>query len=164
MVLVNTVVIVRGALDKSDGDVSLALAAYGMGSIVAALALPRLLDFASDRLVMVWGGVFTGAVLSMFGLAFNHLSAASLWIYLLLIWCVLGFGVSLVSTPSGRLVQRSSEPNERPAAYAAQFALSHAAWMVAYPVAGVLGKAVGMAEISIYLAVMALVKLKSPPF
>ncbi len=156
MVLVNTVVLVRGELQKSDIDVSLALAAYGMGSIAAALMLPRLLDLVSDRLLMVSGGVLTSFLLAAFGFLVNVFTGSMLWAYLLFIWCLLGFGVSLVSTPSGRLVQRSSEPAERPATYAAQFALSHLCWMITYPVAGVLGSAVGMAGISIFLAVMAL--------
>jgi hypothetical protein len=34
------------------------------------------------------------------------------------------------------LLQRSSHPPDRPALYAAQFALSHACWLICYPLAG----------------------------
>ena len=44
MVLVNTVVYVRGILNRDDTDVALALAVFGAGSMAAALTLPRLLE------------------------------------------------------------------------------------------------------------------------
>ncbi len=53
MVIVNTVVIVRG-LGLSQTDVALTLAAFGAGSITAALTLPRILDRVTDRKVMLF--------------------------------------------------------------------------------------------------------------
>ena len=44
MVIVNTVVIVRAYLGRDQGDLALLLAAYGAGSMLVALAVPRLLD------------------------------------------------------------------------------------------------------------------------
>ncbi len=44
MVLVNTVVLVRSDLGLGEAQVALALAAFGGGSMLAALVLPRLLD------------------------------------------------------------------------------------------------------------------------
>ena len=35
-------------------------------------------------------------------------------------------------------MRRSAHPEDRPAIFAAQFALSHACWLVTYPLAGVL--------------------------
>ena len=49
MVLVDTVVLVRGALGHTDTDVAIAMAAFGCGSMVAALLLPRVLDRLGDR-------------------------------------------------------------------------------------------------------------------
>jgi len=43
-----------------------------------------------------------------------------------------------VLTPSGRLLRRSAHAEDRPALFAAQFALSHACWLITYPLAGVL--------------------------
>jgi hypothetical protein len=60
------------------------------------------------------------------------------------IWFVIGLGWSLVQTPAGRLVNRSSSPGDRPAYFSAQFALSHAAWLIAYPLAGQLGARFGL--------------------
>ena len=55
----------------------------------------------------------------------------------MLLWFVLGLGYSLTQTPTGRLLRRSAHPEDRPAIFAAQFALSHACWIVTYPLAGV---------------------------
>ena len=49
MVIVNTVVIVRASLGLGQSDVALTLAAFGGGSILSALVLPRVLDKVSDR-------------------------------------------------------------------------------------------------------------------
>ena len=62
------------------------------------------------------------------------------WLALLGLWAVLGVGYSAVLTPSGRLLRRSSGPEDRSALFAAQFALSHACWLVSYPLTGVLGQ------------------------
>jgi hypothetical protein len=53
-------------------------------------------------------------------------------------------GSSLVQTPGGRLLRRSSHEGDRPALSSAQFALSHACWLVMYLVAGVVGNAIGL--------------------
>ncbi|MEP2846311.1 MAG: MFS transporter, partial [Alphaproteobacteria bacterium] len=53
MVIVNTVVIAKGMLDLANADVAVALAAFGAGSMISALAMPRLLDRFRDRSVMV---------------------------------------------------------------------------------------------------------------
>jgi len=45
----------------------------------------------------------------------------------------------LFSSPTGRLLRRSAQPADRPAVFAAQFELSHACWLLTYPLAGWLG-------------------------
>ena len=59
-------------------------------------------------------------------------------------------------TPSGRLLKRSAHAEDRPAVYAAQFALSHACWLLTYPLAGWLitlfGPAVAFALLSLLAA------------
>ena len=60
------------------------------------------------------------------------------------LWFVLGLGYSLTQTPTGRLLRRSAHPEDRPALFAAQFALSHACWLGTYPLAGWLGAAAGL--------------------
>jgi len=72
----------------------------------------------------------------------------------LLTWEVLGVAYSAVMTPSGRLLRRSAHAADRPAVFAAQFALSHACWLLMYPLAGWLGSSAGMAPTSLVLAAL----------
>src|SRR5215211_6133281 len=51
MVIVNTVVIVRALLGRSNAGVAMALGCFGAGSMLAALFLPRILDRLPDRRV-----------------------------------------------------------------------------------------------------------------
>jgi predicted MFS family arabinose efflux permease len=68
------------------------------------------------------------------------------------LWAVIGAGASLIMTPSGLLLRRSAHPEDRPALFAAQFALSHACWLVAYPAAGWLGPLIGLPNTFVVLA------------
>jgi len=122
MVIVNTVVLVQARLGLGQRETAWALAAFGAGSMVAALALPRVLDRIPDRRVMMAGAVVLVAGL-LAGLAGPGFAA------LLPLWLVLGVGYSAVGTPTGRLLRRSAHPEDRPALFAAQFALSHACWL-----------------------------------
>jgi MFS family permease len=58
---------------------------------------------------------------------------------LLLLWFMVGVAYAIAQTPSGRLLRRSAHPMDRPALFAAQFALSHACWLLFYPLAGWVG-------------------------
>lgn len=153
MVIVNTVVLVRGTLSKSDTDVALALACFGGGSMVAAVVLPKLLDRIEDRHVMLPAAAALALLLFVFALL-TQLDGDLLWIALLVVWALLGLGYSAVMTPTGRLLRRSAHASDRPALYAAQFALSHACWLLTYPLAGWLGGAAGMTATLIVLAVL----------
>src|SRR5215213_6953979 len=142
MVIVNTVVIVRGVLGLPENDVAVALGCFGGGSMVAALLLPRLLDKVPDRAVMLPASFLLGAVLVIFAAATWR--DVIHWIDLLVIWTALGIGYSATQTPTGRLLRRSAQAEDRPALFAAQFALSHACWLLTYPLAGWLGSEVGI--------------------
>jgi hypothetical protein len=71
------------------------------------------------------------------------------------LWFVVGLGYSLTQTPTGRLLRRSAHAEDRPALFAAQFALSHACWLVTYPLAGRLGTAAGLEVTFLIMAVVA---------
>ena len=148
-VIVNTVVLVQGQLKLTQNATALALAAFGAGSMLVALCLPRLLDKLPERKVMLGG-----AVLLVVGLFTGPIASAK-FATLLVLWFCLGMGYSLVQTPSGRLVRRSSREEDRPALFAAQFALSHACWLVTYPMAGWLGATAGLDVSFLALAVLA---------
>ncbi len=153
MVIVNTVVLVRAGFGLGEGEVAWTLAAYGLGSMAAALALPRLLgERVTDRMAML-----AGAALLVGGLLLAP--PVPSWAALLPIWALLGLGNGLVLTPSGRLLRRSAHPGDRPALFAAQFALSHACWLLAYPLAGSLGATIGLGPTFLVLAVLAVAGL-----
>lgn len=148
MVIVNTVVLVQAGFGLSQRATALALAAFGAGSMTAALLLPRMLDKLPDRTAMILGagvlaaGLFAGSAVFSYGV-------------LLPLWFVLGLGYSLAQTPSGRLLRRSAHPEDRPALFAAQFALSHACWLLTYPLAGWLGAEMGLMPTFIALGIVA---------
>jgi MFS family permease len=134
MVLVNSVVLVRGALMLPESALAWTMFAFGAGSMLAALALPRLLDKVPDRPVMLGGAALM--VLALLALAAGVAAFGLSWPALAVAWLVVGAGYAAVTTPSGRLLRRSSHPEDRPALFAAQFALSHACWLVTYPLSG----------------------------
>jgi MFS family permease len=148
MVIVNTVVLTRQTFGLGESALALALAAFGAGSMTAALALPRLLDRLGDRRVMLAGAATLTAGL----LAGPFVTGVA---SLLPLWFVMGLGYSAALTPSGRLLRASSRPEDRPALFAAQFALSHVCWLLAYPLAGRLGAAAGLDATFLALAALA---------
>lgn len=145
MIIVNTVLIVRGGFGLSEQYVALAFAAFGGGSMLAAFTLPQLLARWPDRPVML-----SGAVALMLGLLAGSIVSSFTW--LLLIWFLLGCASSLINTPTGRLLRRSSTEHDRPAYFTAQFSLSHACWLITYPLIGWLGASVGISTTFTILA------------
>ena len=112
----------------------------------AALALPQLLEKLPDRTAMLAGiGLM---ILGLFAGGFVVGQAS-----LMVLWFVLGLGYSTAQTPSGRLLRRSAHAEDRPALFAAQFALSHACWLVFYPLAGWLGTRFGMSAAFVVLGI-----------
>ena len=134
MVLVNSVVLVRGTLGLDDSALAWTMAAFGAGSMLAALALPRLLDQVPDRPVMLGGAALL--VVTLLGLAAAVAARGLDWPVLLGVWLLVGLGYAAVLTPSGRLLRRSAHAEDRPALFAAQFALSHTCWLICYPLSG----------------------------
>jgi MFS family permease len=135
IVIVTTVTYVRDALDRGQSDVAWLLAASGTGTMLVALLLPPILERVRERTVMLAGGA--GLVLGA-AAAVELCSAAGTyrWPVALAVWALIGSGMSLVLTPIGRVLRRSSSQADRPAVFAAQFSLSHLCWLLAYPIAG----------------------------
>ena len=157
-VLVNTVVMVRGGYGAGETGLAIAMAAFGAGSMAAALLLPRLLDHVSDRRVMMVGARGLIAVALVVG-TLVWLDGLPAWGVFLLVWALIGFLYSSILTPSGRLLRRSAHAEDRPAIFAAQFALSHACWLLTYPLAGWAGQAMGMGPALMLLAGVAVIGL-----
>ncbi|WP_134714529.1 MFS transporter [Saccharomonospora xinjiangensis] len=136
MVMVNTVNYTRDALGRGDADVALLLGAHGAGTILVALALPPVLERFPERRIMLTGSaaLCTGVVAAV-ALSSAH-SGDWRWPAVVLVWAVIGTGTGLVLTPVGRVLRRSADEADRPAVFAAQFSLSHACWLLSYPIAG----------------------------
>ncbi len=152
MVYVNTVVVVQARLGLGAPQVALAFAAFGAGSMLAALLLPRVLERLADRPVMPTGAGLMVAVVA----ATPLVSGLAV---LMLLWALIGFGFSLTQTRIGRILNRSANPEDRPAVFAAQFALSHACWLVTYPLAGWISAGFGLAAAALTLSALGLASL-----
>jgi len=153
MVLVNTVVLVRAGMGQGESAVALALAAFGGGSMLAAMLLPHLLERVPDRTVMLAGGALGIAALAVLALA--AFAAPLSFVRLAIAWMVIGLGYSAILTPSGRLLARSAHAQDRPAIFAAQFTLSHACWLLFYPLSAWLMAAWGAGAAMLALALLA---------
>ncbi len=150
MIIVNTVVLVQSQLGLGQLQTAWALAAFGGGSMLAAFALPRVLDRLPDRTVML-------SAASILPLALAGMTIASTYSAILLLWLATGFAYASAQTPSGRLLKRSSNDENRPALFAAHFAASHACWLLCYPLAGWLGSIVGLEATALILSAIATV-------
>ncbi|MEU7070168.1 MFS transporter [Streptomyces narbonensis] len=178
-VLVNTVVLVRDTLGRAPGDVPLALGAYGAGSMAVALLLPRALDRRpaeavgrpartlrppGERALMLRAAFVLPGALGLLALGLGagagvgHAPGGPSWSWpgLLVVWAVLGAATSAILTPGGRLLRRSTRSADLPALFAARFSLSHAGWLLTYPLAGWLAARAGLAASAAVLAGVAL--------
>ncbi|WP_147137672.1 MFS transporter [Nocardia ninae] len=155
VITVNTVNYVRDTLGGTQSGVAMLLAANGFGTMVIALALPGVLDRIGARPVMLAGaatlllGLGSGTALSTAG------SGDWRWTAAIAVWAVIGAGTAAILTPIGQVLRRSSQPADRPALFAAQFSLSHLAWLITYPIAGWLTTAAGFTATWVTLTALA---------
>ncbi|WP_278312627.1 MFS transporter [Lolliginicoccus levis] len=162
IVLVNTVIHVQAMTSDTGTGVAIALACFGTASVLAAVLVPGALRHRTDRTVMLGG-----AMLSVTGLAATTALVAPMtsvaagtapgiaWLPLVLAWAMMGAGTSMILTPAARLLRRGSSPTSRPAVFAAQFSLSHACFLLTYPIAGWLGLAAGQVTATLVLTLLA---------
>lgn len=157
-VLVNSVVLVKAGYGLDDAALAVVMAAFGAGSMLAALGLPRLLGRLRERSIMLPAAALLVAL--AFGFAgWVALAGLPPWPALLALWAVVGLSYATILTPSGRLLRISANIEDRPAVFTAHFALSHACWLLAYPVAGWVGQGAGMAASMAVLAAIGLAGL-----
>ncbi|MFI7493607.1 MFS transporter [Kocuria sp. M4R2S49] len=144
LVLVNTVVYVREVMGRPETDLAVALAAFGIGSMAVALSAPAALEQFGNRVVMLSGaGIIPPALLATTLLSFRAGTGTGWWA-LLGVWVLLGAATSAVLTPSARLLRDASDETTRPCVFTAQFSLSHACFVLTYPVAGWIGASAGL--------------------
>ena len=153
IVVVNTVNFVLDELGGTQSAVAWLFAASGGGTLLAALLLPRVLDLAAERAVMMTGaGVL---VLGVTATATTAVVGILDWVTTAVLWVLIGAGMAMIVTPTGKVLRRSVAPAALPEVFAAQFSLSHLAWLLTYPIAGWLGTEAGFPITWTILAVLA---------
>jgi MFS family permease len=157
MVFVNTVVLVRAGLGGGEREVAWALASFGAGSMAVALMLPRVLERVADRHVLLSAALAMSGALAVATSLYALLDGQWGWPVLLPLWFTLGAAYAGLVTPGGRLLRRSADSAHLPELFAAQFSLSHACWLLAYPLAGWLGARAGLDIAFLALTAVAIV-------
>ena len=138
-VLVNTVVYAGVRLGDAERYYPLLMAHYGVGAAIGAFVVPGLVRRIGERVTMIVGVFGFAAIATGFSLLPQlpiPLSA--------LFWVAFGVASSLVLTPGGIVITRSAAKGDRGAVFTAQFSVSHAGWLVAYPLAGWLASIVSL--------------------
>jgi MFS family permease len=143
-------------LHRPDTDLALALACFGIGSMAVALSAPRLLERVGDRGVMLAGAVLIPAALAGATAVIFLAPAGAGWWWLVVLWFLLGAGNSTILTPSSRLLRDASTEATRPYVFTAQFSLSHACYIITYPLAGWVGAAAGLGWAALALTILAI--------
>ncbi|CAM3685127.1 MFS transporter [Parendozoicomonas haliclonae] len=152
MAIVNTVVYVQEQLGGGNEETALAMAVMGSGSMAVALLLPNWLKTHTIQPLL-----FTGAGL----ITATLLLATTLpdWIAFAALWFTLGAGLAMIQTPSGLLITRAANDENRNALFAAQFSLSHACWFITYLLAGWCSATVGLETTFLIMSLIALTGL-----
>ncbi|WP_231894138.1 MULTISPECIES: MFS transporter [unclassified Gordonia (in: high G+C Gram-positive bacteria)] len=155
LVMVGTVVFVRADLGGSATAVAVALAVFGAGSIAAALLGPTIFRCAGTSRPML-----ACALACVIGVgAMAVWLGASSYITLLALWAVLGAATSIISTGTARVLRDHSTDADRDEVFTAQFSLSHAAFLVTYPLAGLGASTSGQVVCALALSALALLGL-----
>ena len=149
MVIVNTIIYVKEYLGGSDSDLAIFFAASGFGSMLAALIFPKLSGIFKDKSIVQSGAIFLATGLCL-------MATKPTFSFALFTWFVIGVGLSLVQTPSGRIVNLSATPSDRSSYFSAQFALSHLCWLITYPLVGQLVLYFGFSFSAAFLACIVL--------
>jgi NRE family putative nickel resistance protein-like MFS transporter len=154
-VIVVTVVDVRDILHGSEADFSLAMMCAGLGSTLAAIVLGRVTarmehkaagDAVRHSLRHRWAtvAVLSGGIVLAVSLILGWLTPPLGALGFL--WALNGAGQALIAIPSSTLVASHTSRDERGRAFAAQFAITHACWLITYPLTGHLAGALGPAR------------------
>lgn len=131
MVLVNTVVYVHDILQGNQTQTALALMITGLGSMIVALLLPKLLDKYTPQhfhwlgLTIICGAFLMGVLTPS-------------WIGFSCVCFAMGAGMSFIQTSAGLIITKACGNNNEDTGpyFAAHFSLTHFWWLITYLVAG----------------------------
>lgn len=139
MVLVNTVVYVHDILQGNQTQTALALMITGLGSMIVALQLPKLLDKYTPQhfhwlgLTIICGAFLMGVLTPS-------------WIGFSCVCFAMGAGMSFIQTSAGLIITKACGNNNEDTGpyFAAHFSLTHFWWLITYLVAGMSVKLFGL--------------------
>jgi MFS family permease len=153
-VIVATVDFVKSDLRMSDSAYAWVMAAFGVGSVVAALLYSKIPQKARDLSVAACAPVMITGLVAV--------AALPQYVTLLIAWWFIGMSYSILGIRGSELLAANSDGDERSHIYAAHFALSHAGWGLTYPLAGFLTTAIGFCNTAwIFAGVLAMVMIPS---
>lgn len=158
VVVVTTVVVVKHDLGGTSTSVALLLGCFGVGSLIAALQVPRLVRRWPDYLVMFAGVLPMPLVLVALGSCLAWAPAQMGW-FAPIVWVLFGMLTSPVLTLSGRLLRRFSTPGSRTGVFSAYFSLSHLFLLMMYPAVGTLSTSLGVGTTAMVLSAVSLLGL-----
>lgn len=137
MVIVNTVVYVHDVLLGGDSETALALFTVGLGSMVVALVLPKLVRINKPQRYHLHGLLLISA-------AFYLGTWLPGWIGFVVLCFSLGVGMSCIQTTSGLIINDVCEGEEASQYFAAHFSLTHFWWLFTYLTAGLSASRFGL--------------------
>ncbi|WP_199458639.1 MFS transporter [Vibrio owensii] len=137
MVIVNTVVYVHDVLLGGDSETALALFTVGLGSMVVALMLPKLVRINKPQRYHLHGLLLISA-------AFYLGTWLPGWIGFVVLCFSLGGGMSCIQTTSGLIINDVCEGEEASQYFAAHFSLTHFWWLLTYLTAGLSASRFGL--------------------
>ncbi|MGB1236860.1 MAG: MFS transporter [Pseudomonadales bacterium] len=150
MQIVNTVVYVRAELGLGEQALAWVYTGLGVGAVAGALLVPGIVERTGERRVMLIAAPALAVLLAL-GCAGPSLAL------LIALYVALGAAGALVQTPVGAVLKRSCAQEQRPALFAAQFSLSHAGFLLCYPLAGWLSARYGVQFSYLAMAGLALI-------
>ncbi|WP_240675468.1 MFS transporter [Cellulomonas endophytica] len=154
-VLVQTVVLARTTLGLGEDGAAALLGAVGAGSVLVALVLPRVLGHVPEGRLLLTGAAVAAAGCALVPAALAAPGPASAAVAVAALWVAVGAGWSAAETPVPRILRRHVADTDLPAVLAAQFSLSHACWLVTYPLVGWLGTVLGLGAVALVCAALA---------
>ncbi len=152
LIIVNSANYAQNIFGQDKTITALLFASVGVGAMLASFTMPRLMVRLTIRNIMK-----IGSILSIIGLV-SFLLLPNLY-GLFLVWFILGICSSLLQTPSGIVIQKSSQIADRPSYFSAQFTLTHMGWLVAYLLAGQIGQYLSIEAAVVLLAVITALSL-----
>ncbi len=131
-----TIPLVMTGIGGSAADSTTLLAAFGVGSILSAVLMPRLIERFGPRRYMLTGLLVVIGAMSLIFPVLSFTPPGSTLTWLLALWFVGGIGNSAVISPMGRVVRDSTSDADLPHVFAARFSIAHGWWLLTYPLAG----------------------------